>query len=92
MQRKGEDLAGENTLTVGDTLLLQGTWVALDRHLSDPNVLVIDHPELFRRQAVPFGAGAGRALDGARRDDRHADHWSGPRGDRRAAGGDGGRR
>jgi len=62
MQRKGEDLAGENTLTVGDTLLLQGTWVALDRHLSDPNVLVIDHPELFRRQAVPFGPGAGRSL------------------------------
>ncbi len=62
MQRKGEDLTGENTLTVGDTLLLQGTWVALDRHLSDPDVLVIDHPELFRRQAVPFGPGAGRAL------------------------------
>jgi di/tricarboxylate transporter len=62
MQRKGEDLAGENTLTVGDTLLLQGTWVALDRHLSDPDVVVIDHPELFRRQAVPFGPGAGRAL------------------------------
>jgi di/tricarboxylate transporter len=62
MQRKGEDLAGENTLTVGDTLLLQGTWVALDRRLSDADVLVIDHPELFRRQAVPFGAAARRSL------------------------------
>jgi di/tricarboxylate transporter len=62
MQRKGEDLAGENKLVVGDTLLLQGTWVALDRHLSDPNVLVIDHPELFRRQAIPFGAGAKRSI------------------------------
>jgi di/tricarboxylate transporter len=62
IQRRGEDLAGENALMAGDTLLLQGTWVALDRHLSDPNVLVVDHPELFRRQAVPFGPGAGRAI------------------------------
>ena len=62
LQRKGEDLAGENKLAVGDTLLLQGTWVALDRHLSDPDVLVIDHPELFRRQAVPFGNGAKRSI------------------------------
>jgi di/tricarboxylate transporter len=47
---------------VGDTLLLQGTWTALDKHLGDPDVLVIDHPDLFRRQAVPFGPGAGRSV------------------------------
>jgi di/tricarboxylate transporter len=62
VQRKGENLTGENALAVGDALLLQGTWVALDRHLTDPDVLVVDHPELFRRQIVPFGPGAGRAV------------------------------
>jgi di/tricarboxylate transporter len=43
-------------------LLLQGTWEALDRHLSDPDVLVVDSPELVRRQAVPMGAGAKTAI------------------------------
>ena len=62
VQRKGEELAGETKLAVGDTLLLQGTWSALDEHLDDPDVLVIDPPELVRRQAVPLGLGATRAL------------------------------
>jgi di/tricarboxylate transporter len=62
VQRKGEELAGESRLAVGDTLLLQGTWGALDEHLHDPDVLVIDHPALIRRQAVPLGPGAKRAL------------------------------
>jgi di/tricarboxylate transporter len=62
VQRKGEELAGESRLAVGDTLLLQGTWGALDEHLHDPDVLVIDHPEVVRRQAVPLGPGARRAL------------------------------
>jgi di/tricarboxylate transporter len=62
LQRKGEDITGETTLAAGDTLLLQGTWVALDKHLTDPDVVVVDHPDLFRRQAVPFGPGAGRAI------------------------------
>ena len=61
VQRKGEELAGETTLAVGDMLLLQGTWGALDEHLDDPDVLVVDRPELVRRQAVPFGPGAKRA-------------------------------
>jgi di/tricarboxylate transporter len=39
VQRKGEELAGETSLAVGDTLLLQGTWSALDEHLADPNCL-----------------------------------------------------
>jgi di/tricarboxylate transporter len=62
IQRKGEELSGEQELAVGDSLLLQGTWVALDKHLTDPDVLVVNHPELFRRQAVPFGPGAGRSV------------------------------
>ena len=39
-----------------------GTWKALDERLSDPNVLVVDSPELVRRQAVRMGAGAKRAI------------------------------
>jgi di/tricarboxylate transporter len=62
VQRKGEELAGETSLAVGDTLLLQGTWGALDEHLDDPDVLVVHRPELVRRQAVPLGPGATRAI------------------------------
>jgi di/tricarboxylate transporter len=62
VQRKQEELSGETVLTVGDTLLLRGTWSALERNLDDPGVLVVDDPELVRRQAVPLGPGAKRAL------------------------------
>jgi di/tricarboxylate transporter len=59
VQRRGEDQGpGETPLAAGDTLLLQGTWKALDEHLEDPDVLVVDSPDLVRRQAVPMGAGA----------------------------------
>jgi di/tricarboxylate transporter len=61
VQRKGEDLPGETVLTVGDTLLLEGAWGALEEHLDDPEVLVVDEPRLIRRQ-VPLGPGATRAL------------------------------
>ena len=62
VQRKGEDVPEETKLAVGDTLLLQGTWGALEYHLDDPEVLVVDRPELVRRQAVPLGTGAKRVL------------------------------
>jgi di/tricarboxylate transporter len=63
VQREGADLGPEEaTLVVGDTLLLQGTWAALDENLDDPGVLVVDAPALVRRQAVPLGPGAKRAL------------------------------
>jgi di/tricarboxylate transporter len=63
VQRRGEDQGPDETvLAVGDTLLLQGTWKALDKHLDDPDVLVVDSPELVRRQAVPMGAGAKQAI------------------------------
>jgi di/tricarboxylate transporter len=63
VQRNGVQIeADETVLAVGDTLLLQGSWAALDENLSDPAVLVVDSPELVRRQAVPLGPGAGRAL------------------------------
>ncbi|HEY5876326.1 MAG TPA: SLC13 family permease [Ilumatobacteraceae bacterium] len=62
VHRKGEELAGESTLAAGDALLLRGAWGALEEHLADPDVLVVDEPELVRRQAGPLGTGAKRAL------------------------------
>lgn len=68
--RGGEDVAvdraardaGGTTLQAGDTMLLQGTWKALDVHLNDPDVMVVNSPELVRRQAVPLGPGAWQAI------------------------------
>jgi di/tricarboxylate transporter len=58
IQRQGEDLqAGEN-LAVGDTLLLQGSWSALDQRLAPSEVLVVNSPEQVRKQAVSLGYGA----------------------------------
>jgi di/tricarboxylate transporter len=63
IQRKGEDVGEKGIdLAVGDTLLLQGPWEALDARADDPGLLVVDQPRLVRRQAVPLGAGAKRAL------------------------------
>jgi di/tricarboxylate transporter len=58
VQRKEEDLPGKTVLAAGDTLLLQGTWGALEQHLDDPDVLVVDEPARVRRQIVPLGRGA----------------------------------
>ena len=63
VQRLGSDIGdGKVVLQAGDTLLLQGTWKALDIHLDDPDVLVVNSPELVRRQAVPMGNGAKQAI------------------------------
>lgn len=64
VQRKGIDLGPKGVkLAVGDTLLVQGDWKALDANIeADPNVLAVDDPSLVRRQAVPLGLGAKRAI------------------------------
>ncbi|MFD1327206.1 SLC13 family permease [Mycoplana ramosa] len=69
VQRAGTEIAAQATrdtggivLQAGDTMLLQGTWKALDVHLDDPDVLVVNSPELVRRQAVPMGPGARQAV------------------------------
>ena len=63
VQRQGEDVApGEHALVPGDALLLEGTWSALEEHLGHGEVLVVDAPDAVRRQLVPLGAGARRAL------------------------------
>jgi di/tricarboxylate transporter len=63
VQRNGEDLEpGDTTLAAGDSLLLQGSWGALEHHLDDPSVLVVDSPEAVRRQSVPLGLGAWESI------------------------------
>jgi di/tricarboxylate transporter len=58
VQRQGEDVAPGEPVAVGDTMLLQGTWQALDSRLDTAEVLVVNSPDLVRRQAVPMGEGA----------------------------------
>ncbi|HST64289.1 MAG TPA: SLC13 family permease [Mycobacteriales bacterium] len=56
VQRQGEDLGtAETVLEAGDTLLLEGGWDAFAENLDGPEVLVIDPPELVRRQTAPMG-------------------------------------
>jgi di/tricarboxylate transporter len=63
VSRGGEPLGRDAVvLQAGDTILLQGSWKALDTHLSDPQVLVVNSPDMVRRQAVPLGAGAKQAV------------------------------
>ncbi len=62
VRRRDEELNGETTIEVGDTLLLQGAWHHLEYHLDDPDVLVVDDPALIRSQAVPLGPGAAQVL------------------------------
>ena len=45
---------------MGDTVLVEGPWSLLDEVEDHNDVLVVDSPELVRRQAVPLGRGAPR--------------------------------
>jgi di/tricarboxylate transporter len=54
--------AGPVALAAGDVLLLQGSWDALDARLAKPDLLVVDAPDIVRRQAVPMGPGARSAV------------------------------
>ena len=62
VQRGGEDAPSGAVLAAGDTLLLQGTWAALDERLAPAEVLVVNSPDLVRRQALPMGPGAVQTL------------------------------
>ncbi len=63
VQRYGRDRGPRQTqLAEGDSLLLHGTWQAIEALTDDRDVLVVDSPDLIRRQAVPMGPRAGRAL------------------------------
>ena len=63
VQRLGRDVGEESTqLAEGDALLLHGRWTALEQLAKDRDVLLVDSPEAVRRQAVPWGAKATRAV------------------------------
>jgi di/tricarboxylate transporter len=63
VQRGGEEPTGpDHLLAAGDTLLLEGSWRALDERLEPEEVLVVDPPEAVRRQVVALGPGARRTL------------------------------
>ena len=60
--RDGEDLGHRDVeLRAGDSLLLRGTWEALDRQIDD-EVLTVDEPDAVRRQVVALGLGAKEAM------------------------------
>ena len=61
IQRGGENL-GKTVLAAGDALLLRGPWEALDINTTDSAVIVVDSPQMIRRQAVPLGPRAKPAL------------------------------
>ena len=57
VQRQGTDLGPAPTrLRVGDVLLVEGGWQWMQERSTDHDLLVVDSPELVRRQAVPLGA------------------------------------
>lgn len=62
VRRDDHVVEGETALRAGDVLLLRGSWDALEEHLNDPAVLIVDAPDAVRRQTVPLGPGAGRAI------------------------------
>ena len=59
VERQGIDEgAGEIRLAVGDVLLVEGRWAALEAGERDHNLLVVDSPASVRRQAVALGPGS----------------------------------
>ena len=55
--------APDTKLLAGDALLVRGTWQALSRQIdADDDVLVVDPPEVIRRQTVPLGLGAKESM------------------------------
>lgn len=63
VQRQGKDRGQTPTaLRDGDVLLIEGDWAALADADADRDILVVDSPELVRRQAVPMGRGSVAAV------------------------------
>lgn len=58
IHRNHVELPAGMPLQKGDLLLLQGTWSALETYIAPPEALVVDGPELVRRQVVPMGRNA----------------------------------
>ncbi len=63
IQRRGEHLDERSVeLAAGDVVLLEGPWAAIDDKAEDPGLVVVDQPQLVRRQAVPLGLRAWESL------------------------------
>lgn len=62
VHRGGADVPEPTELQAGDSLALRGAWGALDEATEDPDLIAVDDPGTVRRQAVPLGAGAKRAV------------------------------
>lgn len=63
VQRMGHDRGSRNTVVAeGDTILLHGSWASLDALTRDRDVLLVDSPDVIRRQAVPWGSKASTAV------------------------------
>jgi di/tricarboxylate transporter len=63
IMRDGQDVgAGPVSLRPGDTVLVEGAWAALDAAAQNHDVLVVESPELVRRQTVPLGRGSMPAI------------------------------
>jgi di/tricarboxylate transporter len=63
VQRMGKDRGNRHTqLAEGDALLVHGPWETLEELNRDRDILLVDSPELVRRQAVPWGPKASIAV------------------------------
>lgn len=63
ISRGGKDLgSGEIRLREGDVLLMEGPWEVLDATSRSHDVLVVNSPDLVRRQTVALGSGSRKAL------------------------------
>ena len=63
VQRMGSNRGQRPTVvTEGDALLLHGSWASLEALTSDRDVLVVDSPDIIRRQALPWGPQATTAV------------------------------
>ena len=63
IRRRGRELGiAPTAILEGDSILVHGSWDAVDSLVENRNVLVVNSPDLVRRQTVPLGAKAGAAI------------------------------
>lgn len=63
VRRLGKDRGGDHlVLAEGDSLLVHGPWPSVEAFAADDDVLIVDSPELVRRQTVALGPKAWRAI------------------------------
>ncbi|MGV1004367.1 MAG: SLC13 family permease [Candidatus Nanopelagicales bacterium] len=63
VQREGHDRgARETQLQVGDVMLVEGDWEDLETLTRRHDLLMVDAPDLVRRQAVPLGPKSSMAI------------------------------